>query len=273
MLQQARANPATFESGRAPLEKAEVALRDARTSYMKREEDNYVHALRMGEGYVALAEARGDQLEANRKIASLNNDRAEIGLGRTLPPGECRRGCNRPGPGRHRNRPGRQTRETSASQSEIAAATAVANSAASESARLAAEARTTALRAELASFEQKKTDLGVTLILRDLQFASASSVLGAGAQGRLAPLAAFLGKQPDTRIQIAGHTDCTGQRTLSIWTLSGQPCSFWSAPTSSSTGVVANRITSVGMGETAPTATNDTAAGRAINRRVEVTHH
>ena len=38
-----------------------------------------------------------------------------------------------------------------------------------------------------------------------------------------------------------------------------------------STGVNANRITSVGKGESAPTATNDTAAGRAINRRVEVT--
>jgi len=35
--------------------------------------------------------------------------------------------------------------------------------------------------------------------------------------------------------------------------------------------VNANRITSVGKGESAPTATNDTAAGRAINRRVEVT--
>jgi outer membrane protein OmpA-like peptidoglycan-associated protein len=39
----------------------------------------------------------------------------------------------------------------------------------------------------------------------------------------------------------------------------------------SSTGVNAARITAVGIGEASPVATNDTAAGRAINRRVEVT--
>ena len=38
-----------------------------------------------------------------------------------------------------------------------------------------------------------------------------------------------------------------------------------------STGVNAGRISSVGMGESAPTAANDTAAGRALNRRAEVT--
>lgn len=270
MLQQARANPATFESGRAPLEKAEVALRDARASYMKREEDDYVHALRMGEGYVALAEARGDQLEANRKIASLNNDRAEIvSAARSRQVNAAEAATAQAQAATATAQAATANAETRASQSEIAAATAVANSAASESARLAAEARTTALRAELASFEQKKTDLGVTLILRDLQFASASSVLGAGAQGRLAPLAAFLGKQPDTRIQIAGHTDAQGSDAANM-TLSGQRAASVGAYLVS-TGVNANRITSVGMGETAPTATNDTAAGRAINRRVEVT--
>ena len=77
----------------------------------------------------------------------------------------------------------------------VVAAGAVADVAAADTARLAAEARTAAVLAELAGYEQKKTDLGVTLILRDLQFASASAVLGSGAQGRLAPLAAFLAKQ------------------------------------------------------------------------------
>ena len=77
-LQQARANAATFESGRAPLEKAEVALRNAREAYMKGQDDDYTHAVRMGEGYVALATSRGDQLEANRKIESLNRDRANV---------------------------------------------------------------------------------------------------------------------------------------------------------------------------------------------------
>jgi outer membrane protein OmpA-like peptidoglycan-associated protein len=39
----------------------------------------------------------------------------------------------------------------------------------------------------------------------------------------------------------------------------------------SSTGASTARISSVGMGEASPVATNATAAGRAINRRFEVT--
>ena len=111
--------------------------------------------------------------------------------------------------------------------------------------------------------------MGTMLILRDLQFASGSSVLGAGAQGRLAPLADFLAKQPESKIQIAGHTDAQGSDTANM-DLSARRAQAVGAYLIS-TGVNANRISSVGRGETAPTATNDTAAGRAINRRVEVT--
>ncbi len=109
----------------------------------------------------------------------------------------------------------------------------------------------------------------MTLILRDLQFGSGSAVLGSGAQGRLAPLAAFLAKQPDTKIQIAGHTDSQGTDALNMNLSASRAASVGAYL--ASTGVNANRITSVGMGEASPVATNDTAAGRAINRRVEIT--
>ena len=156
-----------------------------------------------------------------------------------------------------------------ATQAQVVAAGAVADSAAADAARLAAEKRTAAVLAELAGYEQQKTALGVTLIMRDLQFASNSAVLGSGAQGRLAPLAAFLAKQPDTRIQIAGHTDAQGADAFNM-DLSARRAASVGAYLSS-TGVNAARISSVGMGEASPVATNDTAAGRAINRRVEVT--
>ena len=159
--------------------------------------------------------------------------------------------------------------EARASQSEIVAAGAVADSANADSARIAAEARITAVQAELASYEQKKTALGTTLILSDLQFASASAVLTTGARGRLAPLAAFLSKQPETKIQIAGHTDSRGSDVANMDLSSRRAASVGAYLTS--TGVSPSRITSVGMGQTSPVDSNETAAGRAINRRVEVT--
>jgi outer membrane protein OmpA-like peptidoglycan-associated protein len=276
-LQMASANSATLESGRAPLEKASASLRDAREMYMKRDQDGYIHAIRMGEAYVSLAESRGDQLEANRKIASLNKDRADIvSEARRLEVARAE-AATATAQAATANaqaatataRAATASAEARANQSAIVAAGAVADSAAARADQIAAEARMAALRAELAGYEQQKTALGVTLILRDLQFSSGSAVLGAGAQGRLAPLASFLAKQPDARIQIAGHTDSQGSDASNM-DLSARRAQSVAAYLNS-TGVNLNRISAVGMGESAPTSSNDTSAGRAINRRVEVT--
>lgn len=255
-LQQAKSNPNVLEAGRASLEKASASLSDARVLYAKGKDDDFEHAVRMSEGYVELAETRADQVEANAAIASLNRDRAEFVSQARLRKISVAEAAT-------------ANAEARANQSEIAAAVAVAESAASESGRLAAEARTDTALEELASYEQKKTQQGLTLILRDLQFGSGSSALGSGATGRLAPLAAFLTKQPATRIQITGHTDSQGSEGSNL-DLSARRAQSVGAYLNS-TGVEMNRVSSIGLGEASPVATNATAAGRAINRRVEVT--
>jgi outer membrane protein OmpA-like peptidoglycan-associated protein len=269
-LQHAKADPETFEAGRAPLEKAEISLQDARTFYAKGKQDDYTHSIRMGESYIALATARGDQVEANHKIVALNKDRADvIAQSRTRQLAAARAATVDAKAETAEARVATAAAEARTTDAKIVAAGAVADSAASDAARREAEAHAASLQASLASYEQKKTDLGVMLILRDLQFASASAVLGVGAQGRLSPLADFLAKQPDAKIRIAGHTDSQGGDAANM-DLSARRAQSVGAYLIS-TGVKPDRITSVGMGETAPVATNDTAAGRAINRRVEVT--
>lgn len=255
-LQQAKSNPNVLEAGRASLEKASASLSDARVLFAKGKDADFEHAVRMSEGYVELAETRADQVEANAAIASLNRDRAEFVSQARLRKISLAEAAT-------------ANAEARANQSEIAAAVAVAESAASESGRLAAEARTDTALEELASYEQKKTQQGLTLILRDLQFGSGSSALGSGATGRLAPLAAFLTKQPATRIQITGHTDSQGSESSNL-DLSARRAQSVGAYLNS-TGVEMNRVSSIGLGEASPVATNATAAGRAINRRVEVT--
>lgn len=255
-LQQAKANPATMESGRSAIEKADVALAEARDYYMNNKEDEYIHTVRMGEGYVMLAETRGLQRAANSRIEALNTERAEAVSQARIREVAAAEAAT-------------AVAENRADRSEAVAAGSVADSAISEAARLAAEARAAALTAELADYEQTKTDLGVTLILRDLQFASGSAVLTSGAQGRLAPLASFLAKQPEARIQIAGHTDSQGAEAYNQ-DLSARRAASVGAYLAS-TGVDAGRINSLGLGESTPLSSNDTAAGRAINRRVEIT--
>jgi len=255
-LQQAKANPATMESGRSAIEQADAALILARDDYMRGKDDEYTHMIRMGEGYVALAETRGSQREANARIEALNTERTELVSQAHMRDVAVAKAAA-------------AVAENRADQSEKVAASAVADSAVSEARRVAAEFRSAALLSELADYEQKETALGTTLILRDLQFASDSSVLTGGAQVRLAPLASFLSKQPDARIQISGHTDSQGSDSYNQ-DLSARRAQSVGAYLIS-TGVDAGRIDSIGFGESVPVSSNATAAGRAINRRVEVT--
>lgn len=71
-----------------------------------------------------------------------------------------------------------------------------------------------------------------------------------------------------TRLQVSGHTDSTGSREYN------QELSLRRARSVAqyllSRGIAAERIDSVGFGEDRPIADNNTASGRAQNRRVEI---
>ena len=95
-----------------------------------------------------------------------------------------------------------------------------------------------------------------------------SDVVRVDAAQNLRSLAASLAKYPNTDLLIVGHTDAVGtgeyNQTLS------QRRATAAANYLVSQGVSAARIRSVGRGETEPIATNDTEAGRQLNRRVEI---
>jgi len=81
---------------------------------------------------------------------------------------------------------------------------------------------------------------------------------------------ALVAKEYDkTLVEVAGHTDSTGSEEYN------QQLSERRAGTVAeylrSRGILADRLITVGAGEARPIATNDTAEGRARNRRVELT--
>ncbi len=255
-LERAKADPAMMEAGGSAIQRADTALVAARSDYLRGKDDSYTHQIRMGEGYLELAETRGDQNRANLRIEELSTQRAEIvSQARQREIDKARQATS--------------VAQDRADRSDRDAANARSDTAVSEAARRAAEDRAAALSAELADYEQTRTALGVTLVVRDLQFASGSAVLTPGAQGRLAPLASFLAKQPDARIRITGHTDSQGSESYNR-DLSARRAGSVGAYLIS-TGIQTGRIETTGLGEDVPVSSNDTAAGRAINRRVEVT--
>lgn len=92
--------------------------------------------------------------------------------------------------------------------------------------------------------------------------------LKAKAEPELDAFAAYMNEVTDSKVSIVGHTDSTGPAAYNQ-KLSEKRASD-AAMYLQNKGISADRITTSGMGETAPVADNSTKEGRAANRRVEV---
>ena len=79
-------------------------------------------------------------------------------------------------------------------------------------------------------------------------------------------LATILNKYPDTDLTIEGHTDSQGSESYNQTLSEKRAASV--ASYLKQNGVTETRLTSLGYGETQPVASNETAEGRAENRRV-----
>ena len=99
-------------------------------------------------------------------------------------------------------------------------------------------------------------------------FATNSSTLNTASQTSLSQFATSLKNNPDTDVQIIGHTDSTGSDAINNPLSEKRAQAVYNYLLQSGVGSV--RMTSAGMGSTQPVADNSSVAGRAQNRRVEV---
>ena len=74
---------------------------------------------------------------------------------------------------------------------------------------------------------------------------------------------------PDSKIRVSGHTDSTGSDAVNM-KLSEERAGKVAKFLTEVGGIAADRITVNGYGESRPVASNETADGRAANRRVEI---
>lgn len=99
-------------------------------------------------------------------------------------------------------------------------------------------------------------------------FATDSAAVGAQGQNDLYVIARNLNQYPNSRIQVIGHTDSTGSAAYNQDLSERRARSVAGILTAG--GVSSSRISTAGRGATQPVASNDTPAGRAQNRRVEI---
>ena len=154
---------------------------------------------------------------------------------------------------------------------EQAATQARAQAASEEAAR--AQAATAALRAQLLKqlndvLQTKDSPRGLVVNMADVLFQTGRYELSTDAQLKLAKLSGIIQAHPGLNLAIEGYTDTTGSADFNM-KLSQQRADTVRQFLITQ-GLSADTITSKGLGEADPIADNSTAAGRKLNRRVEI---
>lgn len=123
------------------------------------------------------------------------------------------------------------------------------------------------IKNEVPGAKVERVGEGIVVEFNDkILFGFDRSDLNASAENNLNKLADVLKENPDTNIEIQGHTDSKGSDSYNM-SLSERRAGAV-ATYLKGRGVSASRVTTKGYGETAPVASNDTDEGRSQNRRV-----
>jgi len=128
------------------------------------------------------------------------------------------------------------------------------------------------LRQRLEGTGVSVTRLGDDIVLNmpgNVTFDVDQSAIKADFYDVLDSVAIVLNEFDKTFVEVAGHTDSSGSESYNQ-SLSERRAASVSAYLRSRE-VLGDRLITVGAGESRPIASNDTAAGRAQNRRVEIT--
>jgi outer membrane protein OmpA-like peptidoglycan-associated protein len=136
-------------------------------------------------------------------------------------------------------------------------------------AREQAEAKAKESLDKLAAGAVKQDERGTVITLAGgVLFASNKSTLLPGATQSLDQITEALKSEPNKHILIEGHTDSRGSDATNQALSKARADSV--AAYFTSRGIPSDRVSTAGLGESRPVADNNTAEGRANNRRVEI---
>jgi len=110
-------------------------------------------------------------------------------------------------------------------------------------------------------------EVGRKLVVENIHFATNRYAIDVTSTRELDYLIRLMRARPTLKLKIEGHTDDVGEREANLH-LSQQRAEAVKRYMVRS-GVAADRLFTIGYGESRPTATNDTDEGRRLNRRTE----
>jgi outer membrane protein OmpA-like peptidoglycan-associated protein len=242
---EAKANPNVEAYAPMELQEAGKAFQEAEKA---KETEDILQLGYIAERKTQYAVTIADGKVAERDIDKLNVEKAEMNA-------------------RKQTLEAERARKAAAAETEKAAK---AKSAAEMEAAKAAKAKAESdqLMKELANLKAQQTERGIVLTIGDVLFATGKADLSPDANQSVAKLAEFLKKSPNRNVLIEGHTDSVGKDDSNL-ALSQKRADSVKARLVGD-GIAPARITTVGYGKKFPVASNDTKAGKAQNRRVDV---
>ena len=234
---------------------------DARLIAIKRQEEQRIAQERQ----VAAdreAQARGEAERARAQAADNERRRAQAETEQTL---EAERRAR-----------AEAERATAQAQADAARERAAKDQAVAQQARQAvaqAEQEKADLRAALVQqlnliLETRETARGLVVNISDVLFDTGQYTLKPGAREKLARVAGIVLGHPGLRFALEGHTDSVGGDEFNQQLSEKRAAAVRDFLVQQ--GVSINAVTASGFGKTMPVASNDTAAGRQRNRRVEM---
>lgn len=231
-LEEIKSDPQLADRAPIALREAEQAVNAAMNADPDTPEGK--HLVFMAENKVALAESRAlkRHYDDERRVLIEERDRARLAA---------------------------RTREAESAREEARAATLQAQASREESEQL---------RKRVEELNAKPTDRGLVLTLRDVLFEVNKEILKPGAHNDLDRLVNFLKEYDERDVNIQGHTDATGEAAYNrdLSERRAEAVKEYLV----SRGIDKDRISTSGRGESMPVASNETAAGRQLNRRVEI---
>ncbi len=125
------------------------------------------------------------------------------------------------------------------------------------------------MKKDLTNAKVERVGEGIKITFNSgILFATNSSDLQPTAKDNISSLAKILNKYPDTNIIVEGDTDNQGTEEYNQRLSERRAQAV--ADYAKGLGVLSERFTTIGRGETNPVASNETVEGRQQNRRVEV---
>lgn len=245
----ARANPQVTSLAAVELQAANDSLRKADTALSQGDSESSVNQLAyIAKQQISIAQATAERKTAELAVANASAKRDEVRLDARTAEADAAK---------------QQVAIVQQTANQQAAALAVANVNSERDQALISKQE-----AQLKALNAKKTDRGLVITLGDVLFSSNRAQLTPPGMRSVKTLADFLTQYPQRKVLIEGHTDSTGSDSLN------QALSERRADTVRSAligmEISSDRIATQGYGKAFPVASNNTAAQRQLNRRVEI---